>query len=938
MNAKQNVQLPSLFAIAALVVLLLLAGISRAQNHSAKPLVVGSEEDYPPFSIGKSEEAAGGFTLELWKAVAAEQKLSYTVRVEPFRKILEDFKAGQIDVLINLAQSEERSAFADFSVPHVIVQGAIFVRRDESRIRSEEDFAGKEILVLNADLAHDYAASKGWQLVLVDSVADGLKLLASGKHDAMLVSRLVGMQTLLEEKIYNVMALKAKAGFSQKFSFAVKKGNSQLLAKLNEGLAAAKASGTQDALYEKWFGVFEVRQVTIWDVLTYLGPLAIIGLILAGVSQVRQRERKKADDTLRERQERLRAALTASGTGTFRWNIRTNELSWDEPLDALFGLPPGQTVRSLEKFIATVHPDDRPGVVERCEMCAREGADFDMEFRVIWPDGAVHWLDDHGRVFFSEDGRPLYMTGACVDVTERKKGEEALRASVEFTNSLISSMQDGFSVLDANGLQVDVNPAFCTMTGFEREEIIGTGAPFPYWPPEEYVRIQAALNATMKGNVTDFELNFMRRSGERFPVIVSPYAVKDQAGDTISYCATVKDITAPRRAKIERELLDRRVQETQKLESLGVLAGGIAHDFNNLLTAILGNASVAQLKLPAGSPVHEFLERINETSLRAADLCKQMLAYSGRGHFVVQRLELGKLVEQTAQLLQISISKRAQLQFHLAPGLPPVELDATQMRQVFMNLVINASEAIGDSSGEISISTGLTHVDQDYLRGNLWDTDLAEGDYVFLDVTDNGLGMSAETQARIFDPFFTTKFTGRGLGLAAVLGIVRGHKGAIRVDSALGRGTTFKLFFPAVAGASETAKTTQEANPTWQGKGTVLVVDDEEMMRSVVAKMMPLLGFDHVLAADGREAVEIFRAHPSQFTLVLLDLTMPCMDGEQTFAELRRLQPDARVVLMSGFNAHEAQGRFKGKGLANFLQKPFTIAALRTAIQEVLDS
>jgi CheY-like chemotaxis protein len=266
-------------------------------------------------------------------------------------------------------------------------------------------------------------------------------------------------------------------------------------------------------------------------------------------------------------------------------------------------------------------------------------------------------------------------------------------------------------------------------------------------------------------------------------------------------------------------------------------------------------------------------------------------------------------------------------------------VDATQLRQVIMNLVINASEAIcdTDTSGEISISTSLTRVDRDYLRFNQMAPDLPVGDYVCVEVSDNGSGMSAETQARIFDPFFTTKFTGRGLGLAAVLGIVRGHKGAINVDSALGRGTTFKLLFPAATGARDTAKSSGEARMEWQGKGTVLVVDDEAVMRSALAQMMPLLGFNHVLAADGREAVEIFRANPNQFTFVLLDLTMPYMDGEQTYKELRRVRPDVRVVLMSGFHAQEALVGFTGQGLASFLQKPFTIAALRTSIHSALN-
>jgi signal transduction histidine kinase/CheY-like chemotaxis protein len=396
------------------------------------------------------------------------------------------------------------------------------------------------------------------------------------------------------------------------------------------------------------------------------------------------------------------------------------------------------------------------------------------------------------------------------------------------------------------------------------------------------------------------------------------------------------DVTESRRAMIERERIDRKMQETQKLESLGVLAGGIAHDFNNLLTSILGNASIAQSELPPGSPVQDCLAQVAEASMRAADLCKQMLAYSGRGRFFVQKVNLGELVEETAQMLHISIGKKALLRFHLEKDLPPMEADVTQIRQVVMNLVINASEAIGDRSGVISLFTGLAHVDRDYLRDTLMAPELPEGEYVFLEVSDSGCGMNAETLAKIFDPFFSTKFTGRGLGLAAVLGIVRGHKGAVKVTSDFGRGTTFKLLFPAVIGAADTASTRPASPSEWRGNGTVLVVDDEETMRSTVARMLHKIGFTTVLAADGQEAVEIFRADLSRFVLVLLDLTMPRMDGEEVFTELRRLNSDICVVLMSGFNAQEVLVRFSGRGLDSFLQKPFTLDALREVMRTVL--
>ncbi len=389
-------------------------------------------------------------------------------------------------------------------------------------------------------------------------------------------------------------------------------------------------------------------------------------------------------------------------------------------------------------------------------------------------------------------------------------------------------------------------------------------------------------------------------------------------------------------ADAERINFERKLLETQKLESLGVLAGGIAHDFNNLLTGILGNASLASLELPDGSPIQDYLGQINQASLRAADLCKQMLAYSGRGRFVVQKLDINHLVEETTHLLQISISKQAVLRFNLGKGLPTIEADATQVRQVVMNLVINASEAIGEKSGVISLSTGLTRIDHAYLGGTIAAPEIPEGEYVSLEISDNGTGMSPETQAKIFDPFFSTKFTGRGLGLAAVLGIMRGHKGALKVYSELGRGTTFKLLFPCATGPAETPATAAPARPLWRGRGVVLIADDEETIRSTAARMLRALGFETALVSNGREAVDAFRANPGAYVIVLLDLTMPHMDGEQAFTELRRLQPDVRVVLMSGFNRQEAVARFTGKGLASFLQKPFSMEALTEVMQSVL--
>ncbi len=390
-------------------------------------------------------------------------------------------------------------------------------------------------------------------------------------------------------------------------------------------------------------------------------------------------------------------------------------------------------------------------------------------------------------------------------------------------------------------------------------------------------------------------------------------------------------VVSRKRDEEERLKLEHQMLHTQKLESLGVLAGGIAHDFNNILTAIIGNADLALMRVNKESPAVDNLHRIEQAASRAADLAKQMLAYSGKGKFVVENLDLNRLLEEMLHMLEVSISKNAVLCFKLTKPLPPVEADATQMRQIIMNLLINASEAICDKSGVITIATGYMECDRNYLKDVWLDENLADGLYVCLEIADNGCGMDKSVMAKLFDPFFTTKFTGRGLGMAAVLGIVRGHRGAIKVYSEPGKGSSFKILLP-VSGRPIEFCNADAHNDVWRGSGTVLLVDDEETIRAIGSEMLKELGFSVITADDGRDAVEIFEANPG-LSFVILDLTMPHMDGEQAFCELRRLKPDVKVIMSSGYNEHEVAQRFLGKGVAGFIQKPYRLSALKEAVK-----
>jgi len=395
----------------------------------------------------------------------------------------------------------------------------------------------------------------------------------------------------------------------------------------------------------------------------------------------------------------------------------------------------------------------------------------------------------------------------------------------------------------------------------------------------------------------------------------------------------------------QRRILEQQVLHAQKLESLGVLAGGIAHDFNNLLTSILGHANLARRHGALPAEARETLREIEAGALRAADLATQMLAYSGKGTFRVAPLSINAFVEDMLYLLRVSIAKNVVLETTFADDLPPIMANASQVRQVIMNLVTNASESFGEGSGVISVTTGVMHCDGDAMKTPdmvTWtpsEDAAGSGLYVFVEVSDTGCGMSEDMVKKIFDPFFTTKMTGRGLGLASTLGIMRSHGGGLKVVSEPGVGTTFKVLFPVAPQAAEReAQVRAGASSTEDAKlsGTVLFVDDEEAIRSLGRRMLEVLGLDVLVAADGEEAIALYEEHQATIDLVFLDLTMPRMDGRATFLELRRRNPQVRVVVCTGYSASFARERFEGRGLAGVLHKPYTLADMRDVLTPLL--
>ena len=538
-------------------------------------------------------------------------------------------------------------------------------------------------------------------------------------------------------------------------------------------------------------------------------------------------------------------------------------------------------------------------------------------------------------------GRVYGICGISTDISERRRAELELQENRRQLSTLISQLPGtAFRCrFDEHLTALFASEGMLGLTGYPAGEFTsGRRHLADLTLPADRAQVRAGVAAAIRGrNSFEIEYRILHREGAEKWVLVRGRPVYDEAGALRFLEGLAIDVTALKRAEAEKLAFERNLLETQKLESLGVLAGGIAHDFNNLLTAVLGNASLARATLGGNTPGLEHLEQIEQAARRAADLCQQMLAYAGKGRLAAGRLDLSELVRDTTSLLEVSVRKNCTLTLQLADALPAVLGDSTQLRQIVMNLVINASDAIGErAGGRIELTTFVRPADPLLFAAALHKPKLAAGTYVGLEVRDNGCGMPPETIARIFEPFFTTKFSGRGLGLSAVLGIVQSHRGALFVESQPGLGSTFRLLLPAEAGAADPAACAKPADPAQTLRGTVLVVDDEDAVRAVAGAVLRRHGAEVVSAANGTEALEVYRQRGAAISLMLLDLTMPGLSGEDVLRELQKTGAPLRVVVMSGYSEEETMRRCAELGAVDFLRKPFELQAIVDKVRKHL--
>ncbi len=556
------------------------------------------------------------------------------------------------------------------------------------------------------------------------------------------------------------------------------------------------------------------------------------------------------------------------------------------------------------------------------------------ENRVLRGDGEERIIAWHNTLLKDGDGRTTGTLSAGTDVTEQKRVAEKLKAETR----AIEASVDGIAILGGDEKYVFLNQAHARIYGYgSAKELLGKTWRTLYKEDELRRFEREIIPVLRREGFWRGEAVGKKKDGSTFPQEVSLTALEE------GMICVVRDITVRRQSEKERLELERRLLHSQKLESLGVMAGGIAHDFNNLLMAILGNLDMALLDLSPVSSSRHSIEQAVRAAKRAGDLTRQMLAYSGKGKFVVRDIDLSELVRENVHILQATVPKNTTLRLDLDPDLPTITADAGQIQQIVMNLITNASEAVENSPGVVVISTRFEKVDRERLRRSFLEEKPEPGRFVVLEVTDTGCGMSPETLSHIFEPFFTSKLQGRGLGLSAVLGIVRGHKGAILIDSEEGKGSTISVLFPvaespsvAAKGKSPRKRRAPDSLAKAAASGQILVVDDEEMVRNLCRRMVERLGFQVLTAEEGEEAVRVFRENAEKIVCVILDLSMPRMDGLAALEEMRAVDPDVRVILSSGYNRQSVTRLYTARGLAGFLQKPYKFESLQEELERVL--
>ena len=663
----------------------------------------------------------------------------------------------------------------------------------------------------------------------------------------------------------------------------------------------------------KWVWILDRGQVVERDVTAK--PLRMCG------THVDITERKEAEHALQLSEERLRLALDAGAMGTWDVNLETREVKWSEAHQKLFGLAADQFDGTMDGFWRCVHPDDLPGVKAEADRSRENRLPFRHEFRIVWPDGSVHWMTARGTFSYDPDGKPVRLLGVAWDITERRRAETERRR----LTAAIEHAGESFAIIARDGKIEYVNPAFERTSGYSSQEVVGQG--WSLLQSDKMGQEGIVWPALSAGQTLSGRTTIKRKDGTSITIECTVSPVVGQGGGIEYMVAVYKDISD--QLRMEQELL-----QAQKIESIGRLAAGVAHDFNNMLTPILGYADILLAGMhPADARYAQLLE-IKKAAECSRDLTRQLVAFSRKQVLQVKAVDLRDVVSGVEQLLRRTVRKNIALKTTLAASPCPVAVDVGQVEQILMNLAVNAQDAMPDG-GELAIHVAPAEIDAAFCAVH---HGAKPGPYAALTVSDTGSGMDDETRQHAFEPFFSTKNEqGTGLGLSSVYGVVKQHAGTIWIDSEPGHGARFSIYFPAALPQAAPAEGPAPSRQAYRGNETILLVEDNEMVRNVTQSLLQMQGYKVLSFAGGLEALSAVEKGGAAIDLLLADIVMPEIGGRDLWAKLRPANPKLRVLFTSGYSDASAEAHGAIEAGTDFIQKPFSVGGLAAKIREVLD-
>ncbi|MGB3224563.1 MAG: transporter substrate-binding domain-containing protein [Desulforhopalus sp.] len=918
----------------------------KSENSVEHPIVhVRGDLNYPPYEYINNQGQADGFNVDIIRAVAKAMGFNIKLDLGPWDEVISQLEEKKIDALIGMFRTTERNKKFDFSIPHFIGSYAIFVR-DDSPIQSINDVKDKKILVQSSDLGHDYIKENNLtqHILEKENWSEVLRSLARGEGDCAIVLRLQGTRLIENLSITNVKAVGPPI-IQSKYCLAVTKGNSMLLAKLNEGLSIIKDTGEYDEIYTKWFGVYEEKSVSLagvikhflWIILPLL-TLAIIGFLWLWMlkRQVHLRtitlnnelfERKRAEDALRSTNELLSLFIKHSPIYAFIKEVTPSESRFLNASDNYLDMVGISGSEMAGKTTREIFPAE----------FAAKTTNYDW---LVVSSGKIIRYDEYfnGRNYtlikfpiFLGDKKLL--AGYAIDITERMRIEEELRRRENQMQKIFEILPIGLWFADKKGQLLRGNPMGMKIWGMESNIPTSNYNIFKAWrlPSREPVKTDDwALARTIREGITivDELLEIETFDGKRKIILNYSTPVVDENGELDGAIVINLDIS-------DRKNLEDKLLQAQKMDSIGRLAGGVAHDFNNMLGVILGYSEMALEQLGEDQLISSALQEIRRAAQRSADLTRQLLAFARKQTVTPRVLDLNKTVENMLNMLQRLIGEDIDLAWIPGNDVGFIKIDPSQIDQIMANLCVNAKDAIA-SKGKITIETSLVAIGKTYFAEN---EEIVPGDYVLLAVSDNGCGMDQNSLSHLFEPFFTTKETGNGtgLGLATTYGIIKQNNGFINVYSEPEAGTTFKIYLPCCKAHEDKTPDISSSKSTISGNETILLVEDEPMILELAAKMLNSLGYEVLIANSPGEAIRQARNHNGEIDLLMTDVVMPEMNGRDLASNLLIAHPNLKHLFMSGYTANViAHHGVLDEGV-NFIQKPFTLKDLSTKVRTVLD-